>query len=178
MLSHECRAVGVTEIEVTIKRLLVINGEFGAVLGGGGDGALLDPGEIARGMLGEDRFLPFSGCREFSGELGFSGGDLGVEIGQTLLLIGSGESELTAPGVGATVGNEAGFFDIGKEGLHGVEVFGLEGIELMVMTFGATESGTEPDGTERAHAVGAVFGYVFLGLEATFGGDAIEAVIG
>ena len=48
----------------------------------------------------------------------------------------------------------------------------------MVVAFGATERGSEPDGGDGTNTVGSVFGQIFLGLQATFGGNAIEAVEG
>ena len=48
----------------------------------------------------------------------------------------------------------------------------------MIVALGATERAAEPDGAERAHAVGAVFGEIFFGLDAAFRGRAIQPVIG
>ena len=66
---------------------------------------------------------------------------------------------------------------VGEEGLQGVEVSGLDRVELMVMALGAAEGAAQPSIGDRAHAFGAVFRKVFLRLGAAFAGHHVQAVI-
>ena len=76
------------------------------------------------------------------------------------------------------IGHQAGLLDVGEERLHRVEIARGERVELVVVTLGAAERAAQPDGASGAHAVGGVLGEILLGLQAAFGGGAVQAVVG
>ena len=77
----------------------------------------------------------------------------------------------------AVVGINAPLFDVGEEGLEFVKVAGFNGVEFVVVAFGAAEGAAKESGGNRADAFGSVFGEVFLGLSTAFAGHHVEAVV-
>ena len=70
------------------------------------------------------------------------------------------------------------FVDVGKEGLHRIEVFCGEGIELMVVALRAAHGGSEEGAGSGANAFGVILGDVFLVLNTTFFRDLVDTVEG
>ena len=66
---------------------------------------------------------------------------------------------------------------VGEEGLQGVEVSGLDRVELMVVALRAAERAAQPGVGDRADALGAVFGEILLELGAAFAGHHVQAVV-
>ena len=72
---------------------------------------------------------------------------------------------------------DAPLFHVREESLQGIEVGGLDRVELVVMALGAAEGAAQPGVGDGAHAFGAVFRKVFLRLGAAFAGHHVQAVI-
>ena len=69
------------------------------------------------------------------------------------------------------------FLHVREERRHAVKIPLGEGIVLVIVTLGAAERGAEPHDARVAHAVGGVFGGVFLGLRAALLGGHQELVV-
>src|SRR6185369_3958759 len=72
---------------------------------------------------------------------------------------------------------QARLLDVGEEGFNRVEIFGEEGIELVIVAFRTTQRAAQPHSTQRADTVRTVLRKVLLGLQAAFSGSPVEAVI-
>ena len=181
----------------------VLRGSLGALAGGGGRRGLEERGagraDQAGGVPGKRRFdalLPGLVAgeglrigRESLGGLGVVRLELGAESGVLLGKVG-----VLHPGLGVErmviadafefrfrrvviVRVDAPLLHVGEEGLQGIEVRGLDRVELMVVTLRAAESAAQPGVGDRAHALGAVFGEVLLGLGAAFAGHHVQAIV-
>src|SRR6185369_17074816 len=67
--------------------------------------------------------------------------------------------------------------DIGEERLHRIKILRREGIELVVVAFGASQGRAEPYRAQRADSIGSVLREIFLGLQPALARSAIQAVI-
>ena len=67
---------------------------------------------------------------------------------------------------------------IREERLHRVEIALRERVELVIVTLGAPQRAAQPHRRHRAHAIGAVLGEIFLGLQPALGGSAIQTIVG
>ena len=85
---------------------------------------------------------------------------------------------MRAPCSGAAIRYKAGLLDVGEERLHRIEILRQERIELVVVAFRAAHRAAQPDGAERAHAVGAVLGEIFLRLETALRRGAVQTIVG
>ena len=126
---------------------------------------------------------------ESLGDLGVVGFEFGAEAGIVLGKVGVLHPDLGVERVVIAdafefrfrrvviVRVDAPLLHVGEEGLQGIEVRGLDRVELMVVTLRAAESAAQPGVGDRAHALRAVFGQVLLGLGAALAGHHVQAVV-
>ena len=66
---------------------------------------------------------------------------------------------------------------IREEGLQLVEIAGLDGIKLVVVTLGAAHGAAEPRGGNGANPLGTVFRQILLILRATLAGHHVQPIV-
>ena len=109
-----------------------------------------------------------------SGQHGFQASDPGFQIRQFLLLLRRGQRQLGFPAASGVV---TLFLQVGEKRGETIKILAGERIELVIMAFGATHRGTQPNAGSRAHPVGRILGQVFFVLGPAFGSDHMQPIV-